>query len=1160
MSRKAKNRKGKHQSKLSKILSTSRSDRSALTKYFQNLSPIEMVDSFTKVSRHIYFIRATELTKKRCFSDTYQFLVPPSELEKSIAWCLSIIIHHKNIIQSHITLRKELSKAVLNFDYLSSVRILDEIDDKCGLSIWSVAARASIENRITELNSVGDTLQSLINEVDDGLLSYIIKYSSDYYNEHDIFFTSIDTHIFDLDKSAPSRVKDFVVYKLFGIDFERSYDFEQLFNFEKNSSIIDIYNLIINYISYVVSNSNNKPNSYSLFYRVISDLNNNIQCDVIQGFANHYGIESPWTTDNDTIRLVDLYTKGEYKRVCDIANEKGLSAFDFSVFELIVKSNVRVRALNQNDSLYYLVPHIENTITKNELFNSSIQFLACEAFSFRSIDWFLKLSYFVKRESPFIASEARKNYDNLILINSSAYTPKFLNVISNELKDKYLRFLLESYNNSASVHLYNALSSNLEIELSSLQIESERKSKYYSLYLLNAKQYDKAVQKFGELTKSDDIIIAIESSILLVDAMMLSGKTLEVIDTFVSISLSNKNLLSMFDTHRILKVSEKITKNNKSINIPIAYSLHSRFSDSIYDSNLKYSFETFLKTNNAQFPTDLFGLESVYGKDELHYFLKWICTPEVMKLYFEFESLRQTEECRLKICNYLMENGDDDEALRNEVKEINRAHIIRRAVKKVENSRIYVDTSNLTGRDSEKYRSLFEKYIELSGNNYNEEEDEIQFLSFMQHLKNDLSLNGLDYWKGLSIIHFQGLRLNAKNSTFLSLAKLIRSEFTYGDRGLNNYLSTRIRHGVLPTALRKPIVEEGLYVSDNLELEDFKKDSRWYNETRTFTGYEIDNVWKILKDFSQSYEQFISDLNDERLQIYILEEALNKSSEKSTKKVAMFDYSISPLECFALQKELSISPNYNDFVRVATQWLWDKTDYNLKIIQDHIRTEFRNKVVDLLDDLKDSVAESCFSEGPISDFYNTVDRLKSSLSSQIELICSWFSHVDADESEEYEIETTIDIAKRSLNLQIDLESRVICLLSERSLSYMVDVFFILFENAISKSKLPKHQLSIKVLICKNDEGQVVINTTNNCLIDGSLDEHNKKIQFYKDAYGNEALIKGVLQKEGGTGFFKIWKILEKDLEISHSIDLEFTENDTFSVDLILNRSKSLYLK
>ena len=89
---------------------------------------------------------------------------------------------------------------------------------------------------------------------------------------------------------------------------------------------------------------------------------------------------------------------------------------------------------------------------------------------------------------------------------------------------------------------------------------------------------------------------------------------------------------------------------------------------------------------------------------------------------------------------------------------------------------------------------------------------------------------------------------------------------------------------------------------------------------------------------------------------------------------------------------------------------------------------------------------------------------------------------------------------------------------------------------------------------------MVINTTNNCLIDGSLDEHNKKIQFYKDAYGNEALIKGVLQKEGGTGFFKIWKILEKDLEISHSIDLEFTENDTFSVDLILNRSKSLYLK
>lgn len=1160
MSRKAKSRKGKHQSKLSKILSTSRTERAALTKYFQNLSAIEIADSFKKISRHTYFIRAIELTKKRSFYDTYQCIVPPSDLEKNIAWCLSIIIHHRKIIQSHLELRKKLNQTVLDFDYLSSVKILDEIDNKCGLSLWSVVARAAIENRASGLSTENNTFHSLVNEIGDGFLSYIIKYSSDYYNEHDIFFTSIDTHIFDLEKSAPSSIKDFVVYKLFGINFERNYDFEQLFNFEKNSSIIDIYNLIINYISYVISNPNVKPKNYNLFHRLISDLNKNIQCDVIQGLANHYGIESTWNTDNDTIHLVDLYTKGKYRSVCEIANEKGLSAFNFSTFELIVKSNIRARELNQDDPLYYLVPHLENTITKNELFNSSIQFLACEAYSFRSIDWFLKLSYFVKRESPFIASETRKNYDNLILINSSVYTPKFLNAISNELTDKYLCFLLESYKKSASVHLYNALFNNLEVELSSLDIESERKSKYYSLYLLNTKQYDRAVQEFRELTKTDDIIIAIESSILLVDAMILSGKTQEVIDTFVGISLSNKNLLPMFDTHRILKISEKITKNNKSINIPIAYSLHSRFSDSIYDSNLKYSFETFLNSNKARFPTDLFGLEYIYGKDALHYFLKWICTPEVMKLYFEFESLRQTEECRLQICNYLMENGDNDEVLRNEVKEINRTHIIRRAVKKVENSRIYVDTSNLTGRDSEKYRSLFERYVELSANNYSGEEDEIQFLDFMQHLKNDLYLNGVDYWKGLSMIHFQGLRLNPKNSTFLSLAKLIRSEFTYGDRGLNNYLSTRIRHGVLPTALRKPIVEEGLYVSDNLELEDFKKDSRWYNETRSFRGDEIDSVWKILKDFSQSYEQIISELNDERLQIYILEEALNKSTEKNTKKMAMFDYSTSPLECFALQKELSISPNYNDFVRVATQWLWDKTDYNLRIIQDHIRNDFKEKVVNLLDDLKDAVAENCFSDGPISDFYNTVDRLKSSLSSQIELICSWFSHVDADESEEYEIETTIDIAKRSLNLDIDLENRITCLLSERNLSYMVDVFFILFENAISKSKLPKHQLFIKVTIYKNDDGQIVIRTTNKCLIDGPLEEYNKNIQFYKDAYGNETLIKGVLQKEGGTGFFKIWKILEKDLEISHSIDLEFNDDDTFSVELILNSSKSLYLK
>ena len=77
---------------------------------------------------------------------------------------------------------------------------------------------------------------------------------------------------------------------------------------------------------------------------------------------------------------------------------------------------------------------------------------------------------------------------------------------------------------------------------------------------------------------------------------------------------------------------------------------------------------------------------------------------------------------------------------------------------------------------------------------------------------------------------------------------------------------------------------------------------------------------------------------------------------------------------------------------------------------------------------------------------------------------------------------------------------------------------------------------------------------------GDLKSKNNDIEFYRDAYGNEDMIRGVLQKEGGTGFFKIWKILDKDLETPHDIEIGFVENDGFFVRLFLEESKSFKLK
>lgn len=62
---------------------------------------------------------------------------------------------------------------------------------------------------------------------------------------------------------------------------------------------------------------------------------------------------------------------------------------------------------------------------------------------------------------------------------------------------------------------------------------------------------------------------------------------------------------------------------------------------------------------------------------------------------------------------------------------------------------------------------------------------------------------------------------------------------------------------------------------------------------------------------------------------------------------------------------------------------------------------------------------------------------------------------------------------------------------------------------------------------------------------------NFNLDFYRNAYGDEELTRDAIQGEGGTGFFKIWKIMMRDLNIKHEISFGYKDNNMFSVSLTL---------
>lgn len=514
-------------------------------------------------------------------------------------------------------------------------------------------------------------------------------------------------------------------------------------------------------------------------------------------------------------------------------------------------------------------------------------------------------------------------------------------------------------------------------------------------------------------------------------------------------------------------------------------------------------------------------MEEQFGKRKLTYFFENICKPENIKLHPELESNADIESTRTEICKYLIKNKLAKDATINEMRELDKSRILNQARKKVDSSRIYVDTSVFYGRDSSPVRALFDSYI----NQPQPDEFEDQALANIYQTLHSKNKGDIELSSAFHIIYVEEPKLSTKIATLISLLGLVRDEFVHGEKGLNHYLSTRIRHGVLPTALRNIVKDEGIYIDRDDDSNEYK---------RKFNIKFGDNIqekaYGHIETFSDSYEDIISLINDTYLQV----ETMIKPQQKS-KNERLFLYNISLLEAYSIHKEMPLLATYDEFISIALKWMWNRTNTNLQKAKDKITTETRLKILELLK-FKKKISNLGNSKVNL-DIVNAIDRIESNLDSKLQSISSWFNVAENDYDEEYDIECAIEIAKNMFVLDVELNfNNLHIFISGSSFNHFVDIFAILFENSISKSGLDITQIDTEVEFFEKSEDTLTLKVSNMC---NPKQIKPENIQFYKDAYGYKELVDEAVQQEGGTGFFKIWNTIEKGLQIEHTLDMKF---------------------
>lgn len=1134
---KSKKGKGK-QSNLSRALASSSRIDIVQKRFFENLSSGEIRRSAPHLVNHRHFAKALS-PNRQGYKGIYAAYTPNMGLEKCVSWCLGLLEAHKSPLESFISAQNQLLECLLAQQLDAALELVDSIESNNGVSAWGVSLRGTLLTMARPEERHGYISRIISAAEDNGFFKSLTYHLTNRFDDPETLLSESRFFELKVKRSFAGSLLHFLMYKLAPYNVEFPYNFESILNFEKDSSPIDIYCCLLDFVAFHINT--NDDSKRSICRRVIVDLRRMFSHSVLDDLAVAYGLEHPDPIDELSIQCIDLYTAGNYSDVCDLMDVSKTLSLQFGLVEIWAKSLARMTSRTPTH-LHHILGPLRDIVTKSANYEKSRALLLAYCHALSMFKWFRELRYLLERETRFYGNETNQSIRESSLLISSLSTPAKLQHLVERgfIGDIEARALVPT--TSVTAHLFERMRSpdELLIEGSDLcQIEEGRRKKFQAAWFISRGRYSEAVSLLEDLVNSNDRRSSQDASRALVEAYRSLGDIEKAAAVYVDAVLANSHLLSVFDTHGLCEACKGILKSSRSVAITIVLSLYSRFIGDSFDAALKYGFECYLKNNGIQSPQDLLPQVADFGVAML-YFLRHVCTPEVMKLYLYFDSPQEIEQCRIDICKALLTRFDGDEDLIFEIKDRTRRLIARDAANQVHGSRIYSDANFLTGSSAPAFRALYERHAQLRLQDFSNWEDEQALQKFQALLKSDPLLTA-----NAHIIHVQDLVLNEKNSVFLKLIKLMRDEFVFGEKGLNVYLSTRIRHGHFPNTLRKPLLDNSLLASKATDTAGYKlgKDAM---DNLKLGANTFSHIESSLVEFNVEFNKLIDEVNDNWLKIFTIDQDLSGLGKDAEIKKSLFNYSVTAIESFNLEQEIAPGTTYTDFVSLANKWLWARTEQNLETIRNQIAKEARTKAIKMLEDLGRNATQK-FGINNLGSFPDALARARSGLVQAFETVEGWFTRARGANIKSFEMFVPVQIASAAMNIDVNFEDDSGLIWAGTTLNPLVDAFYIIFENAVSKSGIEKRELSVRVK-SKVENNHLMISIENNCAAIEDIALANENLERYRTP-GESGKVIRAAQGEGGSGFYKLWRLLEKDMSVTAGLSLGFVNPECFQVSI-----------
>ncbi|WP_152618601.1 hypothetical protein [Pseudomonas brassicacearum] len=1074
----------------------------------RNLAQFKDFDSLVKWAttaqrkgKYIFQDRLKALFPKTIARLKRDLILKDSNVMCEISWASSLIKSKSSQLKEFVQMSNNLELMYWKGDFDTCDLILRNIEEKFGVSLWLIEVKMAILQASKGLAAQKKYLAEIKKTAVKAVSYYGWNFS--FRNEDSVTPSRYIKHVRNASPELKrSGQQTSILYKTLPTAVSNQRELQAILQFETNSSIIDLYST---FIELGVDFETSEPQELS---EIKSKFNARL-LEILPLTNDHRLINllEPVTTPSTNSNwnfLIESFLSGKWKICLDLicSNE----AFSNSPQTIEIEADCRI-FLNATSTTEI------KSKPRATILNALIDIRKNGSAAEKSLDYLFKLRLNLRRfDFSFIIDKWLDDVLHPWLANSR-YSRLSIRTFSKDLS-----FDLFDHKPNPSWNQYFSL----QIKLRSL---SERRN---FVEVINETNDWSAL----ECLQTKKIVILHRQRALLEQKNYKTG-----IQEASLVLIEHPSLTTHIPINEYVKALDKDLRRELAgeISIPILLHIASKKLNKDLEKISAFAYEDFLLSQKYRKPSDLAENFGDHCQASLIYYLKNICTADIMKVSRVFKSTFDLQNERLLVCRMLIKlDHDNKDNYETEVREITRAQTIFEGVRHIEKSKISIDVSGLRrwaetnlNEDFNRLKELL--LIEGESSRFYKSSGDNELINFVSSGTKKDELFFPDNESRYSLIELYWSLL---------MEFLFNSEY-----GLDCYLSMRIRHGVLSGQLRGALESYKIITKRSSDGKTYLSNKYWIKELSEQEFSKIEQVDEILTNFSRELDDLIHHLVSEKIQIVSPEKPEGWFREIFTST------DMRVLQEIVREDDMSFS----NFFEASTHIFWRGIDICLKEINEHLELEIKKSATKIFERLNRSILNLQPDAPPLA-LIRAITEAKTSYFQSLNVVKEWFSLPSPYEPPVFSFEQLVRVGLECVKkIKPNFEPEIVIagdnINITSMLTYFSDIFYVIFNNIEEYSDIERPKVTVS---CNLLNDLLSIDIINEIAPSARDDSSVDRVEEAKELIKSGDYRKKV-NEEDRSGFSKIKNLIGEN----NSLAFDFTDNSKFFVHFTTTFNRAL---